>query len=163
MKQELLLFMLAMILLCGCRSTQFTSSPAEVHSAAEGAEPERISGLPVWVSGAPDHDFVTIGVITDRKYQAHDSYDFRKALKRVVRMAKEKHADGVVIVSRREPPPIESNAWSSEDHSEDGENFAGVLLVEMFKTFVSPGSGRIPIELTAVPVKFVNADASSRQ
>jgi hypothetical protein len=163
MKQGLLLLMLAMILLCGCKSTRFTSSPSEVHSAAEGAEPERISGLPVWVSGTPDRDFVTMGVITDRKYQGHDSYDFRKALKRVVRMAKEKHADGVVIVSRTEPPPIESNPWSSDDHSEDGGSFAGVLLVEIFKTFVSPGSGRIPIELTAVPVKFVSADSSTRQ
>ena len=166
MKKEILYIVATILLFCGCGTTRFVKSPMEMHPAGDVPEFKELSGIPVWISGRPNRQFSSIGVITDRKYQSRPAYDFHKALKRVARLAKKKHADGVIIFSRTEPPPEDENeepaAKGSECDSEDDTNLFGMLLVGLFKGFVSPGHNRIPFEVTAVPIKFVGTPQPSQ-
>lgn len=126
-----------------------------------------MAGIPVWISGKPSRPFVTIGVIVDRKFTRIENYEYSDAMGRIARLAKKKRAEGVIIISRTDPPPVpaeqppepeERSCVCDDDTSFFGELMAS-LVKGLFGGFVSPGYDRIPFEVTAVPIKFIETNA----
>ena len=99
-----------------------------------------MAGIPVWISGKPNRPFTTIGVIVDRKFTRIENYEYSDAMERIARLAKKKRAEGVIIISRTDPPPVPpETANETEDRTDscdEDSSFIGEIMGELIIGFV---------------------------